>query len=227
MFKPESISQAASTAFSKLRQVCEEKAESVKAYYCEPEFLGCDNPKMPLADDGTKCCFMFNAHEPAKQFAGMLSKQIGTKVDRDNYIGYDVLYVPAEKYEEAIQRGINNLMVTQNGWWVNFYDERSCYDFEQLLALKLHPNYIDKNKGWNTGTEIIVKMWITKLESILGTEVIIDKKFSDGVNIGIKRGIDSHLTHDELINKIRCADLLKQCPFSGYAYTDFYGKYIR
>lgn len=213
--------------FGKMRKICSENVGIIKAFSIVPEFIGNDNPKIQLADDGTKCCFMFNGREPAKSFANCLSKELGVEPDVDSFIGYGTVYVPAEKYEEAIQKGINNLMVTQNGWWMDFYNERKCYDYEPIIALSPHSNCYDKEGKLKKAEEIVIRMWLKKLERFLGEELLFDKELRSVIEIGIRRRQDAHLRHEDVLNKIRNTNLLEKSPFGGYAYVDYYGKYIK
>lgn len=213
--------------FNQIREACSEKVEVLKAFRTMPKFIGNDNPEMHLADDGTKCCFMFNGREPAKAFASCLSKQLGVKLDVDSFIGYGTVYVPAEYYEEAIQKGVNNLLINQNGCWVDFYNERKCYDYEPIMALTPHSSCYDKNGRLKRGEEIAIRMWFKNLERVLREELLFDKEFRSVIEIGIRRGQDAHLRHEDILNKIRQTDLLEKSPFEGYAYMDYYGKYIK
>lgn len=213
--------------FSKIREACGEKVEVIKAFSTRPKFIGSANPEMYLADDGTKCCFMFNGREPAKAFASCLSKQLGVKLDVDSFIGYGTVYVPAEHYEEAIRKGVNNLLINQNGCWVDFYNERKCYDYEPILALIPHSSCYDKDGKLKKAEEMAIKMWIAKLEKVLGEELLYDKYFNRVIEIGIRRKFDAHLRHEEVLNQIRQTSLLEKSPFEGYAYMDYYGKYIK
>lgn len=213
--------------FSKIREACGEKVEVIKAFSTRPKFIGSANPEMYLADDGTKCCFMFNGREPAKAFASCLSKQLGVKLDVDSFIGYGTVYVPAEHYEEAIRKGVNNLLINQNGCWVDFYNERKCYDYEPILALTPHSSCYDKDGKLKKAEEMAIKMWIAKLEKVLREELLYDKYFNRVIEIGIRRKFDAHLRHEEVLNQIRQTNLLEKSPFEGYAYMDYYGKYIK
>lgn len=213
--------------FSKIREVYGEKVEVIKAFSTRPKFIGTANPKIHLANDGTKCCFMFNGREPAKEFASCLSKQLGVKLDVDSFIGYGTVYVPAKHYEEAIQKGINNLLTIQNGYWVDFYNGRKCYGYEPILALTPHSSCYDKDGNLKKVEEMVIKMWIAKLEKVLGEELIYDKYFDKIIEIGIRRKFDAHSRHEDVLNKIRQTNLLEKSPFEGYAYMDYYGKYIK
>lgn len=213
--------------FGKIREACGEKVEIIKAFSTMPKFIGNANPEMHLAEDGTKCCFMFNGREPAKEFASCLSKQLGVKLDVDSFIGYGTVYVPAECYEEAIQKGVNNLLTTQNGYWMDFYNERKCYDYEPILALSPHSSCYDKDGKLKKGEEISIRMWLKNLERMLGEELLFDKEFRSVIEVGIRRKYDAHLRHEDVLNKIRQTSLLEKSPFEGYAYVDYYGKYIK
>ena len=213
--------------FGKIREACGEKVEVIKAFSTRPKFIGSADPEMYLADDGTKCCFMFNGWEPAKAFASCLSKQLGVKLDVDSFIGYGTVYVPAEHYEEAIRKGVNNLLINQNGCWVDFYNERKCYDYEPILALTPHSSCYDKDGKLKKAEEMAIKMWIAKLEKVLEEELLYDKYFNRVIEIGIRRKFDAHLRHEDVLNQIRQTSLLEKSPFEGYAYMDYYGKYIK
>ncbi len=213
--------------FGKIREACGEKVEVIKAFSTRPKFIGSADPEMYLADDGTKCCFMFNGREPAKAFASCLSKQLGVKLDVDSFIGYGTVYVPAEHYEEAIRKGVNNLLINQNGCWVDFYNERKCYDYEPILALTPHSSCYDKDGKLKKAEEMAIKMWIAKLEKVLEEELLYDKYFNRVIEIGIRRKFDAHLRHEDVLNQIRQTSLLEKSPFEGYAYMDYYGKYIK
>lgn len=216
-----------SNVFGKIREAYGEKIEVIKAFSLMPTFIGNANPEMHLADDGTKCCFMFNGREPAKLFANGLSRQLGVKLDVDSFIGYGTVYVPADRYEDAIQNGVNNLLTTQNGCWVDFYNERKCYDYEPILALTPHDSCYDKDGKLKKSGEIVIKMWLKNLERMLGEELLFDKEFRSVIELGIRRRYDAHLRHEDVLNKIRQTNLLEKSPFEGYAYVDYYGKYIR
>lgn len=226
-FLLQSVQVRVSSIYDKVREAVSEKVDVVKAFNSTPEFIGCDNPKMPLASDGTKCCFMFSGREPAESFASKLRNVLGVKVDVDSFIGYGTVYVPADKYEEAIQKGSNILIVDQNGCWVSFYDERKFCDFEPVLALKLPDSCVDKNGFIKKADEVTVKMWIKSLEKVLGEKILYDKYFCKNIELGITKTADAHLRHEEILNKIRESGLLENSPFIGYAYEDYYGKYIR
>ncbi len=213
--------------FGKIREACGEKVEVIKAFSTRPKFIGSADPEMYLADDGTKCCFMFNGREPAKAFASCLSKQLGVKLDVDSFIGYGTVYVSAEHYEEAIRKGVNNLLINQNGCWVDFYNERKCYDYEPILALTPHSSCYDKDGKLKKAEEMAIKMWIAKLEKVLGEDLLYNKYFNRVIEIGIRRKFDAHLRHEDVLNQIRQTSLLEKSPFEGYAYIDYYGKYIK
>ena len=213
--------------FGKIREACGEKVEVIKAFSTRPKFIGSADPEMYLADDGTKCCFMFNGREPAKAFASCLSKQLGVKLDVDSFIGYGTVYVSAEHYEEAIRKGVNNLLINQNGCWVDFYNERKCYDYEPILALTPHSSCYDKDGKLKKSEEMAIKMWIAKLEKVLGEDLLYNKYFNRVIEIGIRRKFDAHLRHEDVLNQIRQTSLLEKSPFEGYAYIDYYGKYIK
>lgn len=213
--------------FGKIREACGEKVEVIKAFSTRPKFIGSADPEMYLADDGTKCCFMFNGREPAKAFASCLSKQLEVKLDVDSFIGYGTVYVSAEHYEEAIRKGVNNLLINQNGCWVDFYNERKCYDYEPILALTPHSSCYDKDGKLKKAEEMAIKMWIAKLEKVLGEDLLYNKYFNRVIEIGIRRKFDAHLRHEDVLNQIRQTSLLEKSPFEGYAYIDYYGKYIK
>lgn len=211
----------------KIREEGREKVKVMKTYSSMPKFIGTANPEMHLADDGTKSCFLFNGREPAKAFAECLSKQLGVKLDVDSFIGYGTVYVPAEYYEEAIQKGINNLLITQNGFWMDFYNERNCYDYEPILALKPHSSCYDKKGKLKKVEELAIRGWIMNLGRRLGEELLYNKKYlTNVIEIGIRRKSDTPFKHEEILNRIRQTNFLKKSPFEGYAYMDFYGKYI-
>ena len=147
----------------KIREEGSEKVKFLEAHSFSPQFIGKPNPEMHLAEDGTKCCFMFNERESAKRFASCLSEQLGVKFDVDSFIGYATVYVPAEHYEEAIQKGVNNLLITQNGFWMDFYNERKCFDYEPILALTPHSSCYDKNGKLKKGEEVVIRGWILSL----------------------------------------------------------------
>lgn len=194
----------------------------------EPQFIGVDNPKMSVASDGTKCCFLFRERESASEFANALSSLLnGVQVDIDSWLGYSTLYVPAKCYYEAIEKGLNVLLNCKNGYWIDFDNERSYYDFEQLLTLVPHKRFFDQNGNWKVGTEVLIKVWTKKLEMVLGMKVVLNITNPHHVKIGINRDFDAHLHHTELLNKIRNSNLLRNCPFEGYAYVDYYGRYIK
>lgn len=216
-----------SEIFSKVREACSEKVAVIKAFSTTPEFLGKDNPEMHVAEDGTKGCFMFNGRELAESFADCLSKQLGVKSDVDSFIGYGTVYVPAEYYEEAIQKGVNQLLTYQNGWWLDFYNERMCYDYEPIIALAPHDSCYDKKGNLKKGEEIVIRMWLKNFERTLGEEILFDKKLRRVIEIGVRRTADAHLRHEAFLEKIRNSRLLEKSPFGGYAYMDYYGKYIR
>lgn len=226
-FTFESIKVTDNSIFNKVRELCGEKINVIKAFSTKPEFIGSDNPKIHLADDGTKCCFMFNGREPAKVFAGNLSKELGVHLDVDSFIGYGTVYVPADKYEEAIQKGVNSLLFSKNGYWVDFYNERSFFDLEPILALVPHNSCYDKKGNLKKGDEIIIRMWFKSLERVLGQKIIFDKELRRVIEIGIERTYDAHLRHEEILDKIRHSGILEKSPFEGYAYMDYYGKYVR
>lgn len=228
-FVLKAIEVRAKDVFSKAREVVDEKVEIIKAFSEHPKFIGTDNPNILefVADDGTKSCFMFNGWDPAKEFANELSEKLGIKCDVDSYIGYGVVYVPAQKYEEAIKKGLNILLVKQNGCWLNFYNERIAFDYEPILDLQIHSSCLDKNGKLKKSGEVMIETWIKSLEKVLGEEVLHDKAFGSNIQIGIKRKFDAYLKHDEVLSKIRKSGVLENSPFKGYAYVDYYGKYVR
>lgn len=213
--------------FSKIRERCSEELAVVKAFSTTPQFIGKENPEMSLADDGTKCCFMFNGFEPANVFATRLSEQLGVNQDVGSFIGYGTVYVPADRYEEAIQKGVNSLLANQNGYWVDFYNERKCYDYEPIIALAPHSCCYNKEGCLKEVERIIICMWLEKLERALGEDILFDKNLGRVIEVGIRRKHDAHLRHEDVLNKIRMTDLLKKSPFEGYAYIDYYGKYVK
>lgn len=226
-FTFESVKVTDNTIFNKMREVCGEKISVFKAFSTAPEFIGKDNPEMHLADDGTKCCFMFNGREPAKNFARNLSLQLGVKLDVDSFIGYGTVYAPADKYEEAIQKGVNCLLMSKNGCWVDFYNTRNFFDYEPVLALVPHQSCYDKDGKLKKSEEIVIRMWFKALERVLGEKIITDKDLKSVIEIGIERKYDAHLRHEAVLDKIRSSGIVKKSPFEGYAYMDYCGKYIR
>lgn len=204
--------------------------DSIKMPFVTPKFMGATNPKMPLASDGTKACFIFGGWKPAEAFADFLNKEMGANADTSSFIGYGVVYVPPENYEKAIQIGMNALLTEYTeGTWIDFYDQRSCCpEFEQVLALRLHETCLDNKGKRKKAVEDYIQQWIQKLEEVLDTPLTIKEPYNQKrVELGIERKIDSHLGHDEVLNKIRESKLLlEKGPFEGYAYIDFYGKYI-
>lgn len=226
-FSLESIKVTDNSIFNKVREACGEKISVFKAFSSEPEFIGKDDAQMHLADDGTKSCFLFNGREPANTFARNLEKHLDVKVDVDSFIGYGTVYVPADKYEEAIQKGVNMLLLSNNGFWVDFYNERNLFDYEPILALAPHSCCYDKNGKLKKGEEIVIKMWFKALERVLGEKIITVKELKRVIEIGIKRTYDAHLKHEEVLDKIRNSGILEKSPFEGYAYVNYYGKYVR
>ncbi len=226
-FTFESAKVTDNSIFNKVREAYGERISVFKAFSAKPEFIGKDDDKMHLADDGTKCCFLFNGREPAKIFASNLSVQIGVKLDVDSFIGYGTIYVPADKYEEAIQRGINNLLISKNGYWVDFYNSRRFFDYEPILALNLHSSCYDRNGKLKKGEEIVIRMWFKALERVLGEKIITDRELKKVIEIGIERIDDAHLRHEDVLEKIRSSGILDRSPFGGYAYINYYGQYVR
>lgn len=229
-FVLEEVKARGSEMFGKMRGIFGDKVTLVKSISEEPEFLGCDNPKMHLASDGTKGCFMFRGTNQAKEFAEALSKRLEVKTDVDSYIGYGVVYVPADKYEEAIQKGLNmHLLKINGGCWLNFYNERSSCENEQILVLKPHSVCFDNHGKLKKMEEVIIRTWLKSLESVLGQEIFVAEDFMGRktIEVGIKRTMESHLMHDSILGTIRSSELLKNSLFEGYAYVDYYGKYVR
>ncbi len=226
-FAFESIKVTDNTIFNKIREAYGNKVSVIKAFSEKPKFIGKDNPKMHLADDGTKCCFMFNGREPAKIFASNLGMQLGIKADVDSFIGYGTVYVPADKYKEAIRIGVNNLLLSKNGYWLDFYNERNFYDYEPILALVPDKSCYDKEGKLKKVEEIIIRMWFKSLERVLGEKIITDRDLKSVIEIGIERTYDAHLRHKDILDKIRSSGIVEKSPFEGYAYMDYYGKYIR
>lgn len=228
-FVLKAIEVRAKDVFGKVREAANEKVEVIKAFSEHPKFIGTDNPNILdfVTVDGTKSCFMFNGWDPAKEFANELSEQLGIKCDVDSYIGHGVVYVPVHRYEEAIRKGLNVLLVKQNGCWINFYNERIACDYEPILDLQIHSSCFDKNGKLKKSAEVMIGTWIKSLEKILGEETLHDKAFGSNIQIGIKRKPDAYLKHDEMLGKIRKSGLLENSPFEGYAYIDYCGKYMR
>lgn len=226
-FTFESVKVTDNSIFNKVREACGEKISVFKAFSDKPKFIGKDSAKMHLADDGTKCCFMFNGREPAKIFASNLEPQLGVKLDVDSFIGYGTVYVPADKYEEAIQKGVNNLLLSKNGYWIDFYNKRSFFDYEPILALTPHSCCYDKNGKLKKREEIVIRMWFKALERVLGEKIITDKELKRVIEIGIERTYDAHLRHEGVLDKIRNSGILEKSPFDGYAYINYCGKYVR
>lgn len=226
-FTFESIKVTDNTIFNKVREAYGDKVSVFKAFSSEPSFIGKDDVKMHLADDGTKCCFMFNGREPAKTFARNLGMQLGVKLDVDSFIGYGTVYVSADKYKEAIQKGVNNLLLSRNGYWVDFYNTRNFFDYEPVLALIPHKCCYDKEGKLKKVEEIIIRTWFKSLERVLGEKIITDKELKSVIEIGIERTYDAHLKHEAVLEKIRKSGVVEKGPFEGYAYVDYYGKYIR
>ncbi len=211
----------------KIQDKCCEKVNFIKTFSTAPEFIGNDNPQMSLASDGTKGCFMFRGTKEARDFAEYFSKRLGVTADVDSFIGYGVVYVPADKYEEAIQKGLNILLNCNAGWWVDFNNERTPCGFEPILALRLSDSCFDENRRIKKTEELVVKTWIKSLEKVLGQDILYDDHFSRIIKIGIKRTIDAHLTHEAVLDKVRNSGLLTNSPFDGYSYVDYYGKTVR
>ena len=203
---------------------------SIKMPFVTPKFMGATNPQMHLASDGTKGCFIFGGREPAEAFADFLNKEMGANADTGSFIGYGVVYVPPENYEKAIQIGMNALLMKPTGGtWIDFYDQRSYSpEFEQVLELRLHETCLDNKGKRKKVVEDYIQKWIQKLEEVLDTPLTIKETYNQkSVELGIERKVDSHLEHDTVLNKIRESKLLlEKGPFDGYAYVDFYGKYI-
>jgi len=211
----------------KMRKICREKVNAIMSFTSTPKFIGSDNPQMQLASDGTKACFMFNGTKTARKFAKELSNLMGVTADVDNFIGYGVVYVPADKYEEVIRKGLNMLLELNDGCWVDFYNERAARGFEQVLFFRISDSCFDKNGNVYKGEEAAIKRWIKSLEKVLGQEVLFDEYIRRNFSVGIKRTTDAHLTHEAVLEKIRNSGLLENCPFEGYAYIDYYGRTVR
>lgn len=213
---------------NKMRDACGGKVKIVKAFSEEPEYIGNSSDiKMHLAEDGTKACFMFNGTEQARKFAELLTDKLNVTADVSNFIGYGVVYVLADKYEETIQKGLNLLLDFNDGCWVDFYNERSPRGYEQVLLLRLSDSYFDERGNIKKMEEIVIKTWLKSLERVLGQKILFDEYFNRTVNVGIVRTKDAYQTHDAVLDKIRNSGLLSNSPFEGYAYVNYYGKTVR
>lgn len=217
------------TAFNEMRGVANSKGGFLKHLSNTPKFIGIDDAEMCTDSDGTKCCFIFTDRERAKEFASDLSNMLNqVKVQVDSHLGKGMIYVPAENYEEAIENGVNLLLFNKNGAWLNFYDEVRYYNYEELLVFKLHQSFFNKEGELKKTAEILIRLWCKKLEAVLSKKILIIKRKKKMVSFGVERTASSNTTsHEELLETIKSSDLLNKCPFEGYSYVNFCGKYIR
>lgn len=193
------------------------------------KFLEVDESFKQNYSDGTMCCFLFATYDKIGEFMTELKKRINTDVTKDSYIGYKTIYVPAEKYEEAVIEGLNIIFndksyETAGAYWVNCYGERSCWGDEQILQMSLAKKCLDDDKCWTRLTKLRVKVWKAKLESILNTkvEVVENHRYA---KFFIERVTPSE--HDTILSKIRKSNIFEKSPFDGYALIDYFGEFVK
>lgn len=192
------------------------------------KFLEVNESYKPDCSDGTKCCFMFACYDKVDEFVTELKKRINADVTKDSYIGYKTIYVPIEKYEEAVIEGLNIILndksyETAGAYWVNCYDERSCWEDEQILKMVVSPKSLDKKGFWTRLTKREIEKWKEKLEKVLDKEVVLVESFGS-TNFFIKRTTPSE--HVDILNKIRNSNIIEESPFGGYALIDYYGEHV-
>lgn len=199
----------------------------------KPQFMNANYDfEKSVCSDGTKSCFMFSRYDTIDEFSKQLEEKIKEKVTRDSYLGYKILYVPAQKYEEAVIEGLklilNNSSYRKSGvTWINYYNEKTPWGYVQILEFNLHKNKMASNGGWKKSTERRVKRWAKKLENILEVEVEV-YEYLGKARITVPRTTNSHLEHDTILNKIRKNQtIFENTPFNEYAMLDYFGKFIK
>lgn len=179
--------------------------------------------------DGTKCCFLFSNYDKVNEFMEELSKRINAEVTKDSYIGYKTIYVPLEKYKEAVIEGLNIILNDKSYEyagvnWVDCYNERSnCY-YQRFLLMRVNKNRLDERGFLTKLTRKRINFWKKRLENLLKTKVEVVEEFNY-VSFSVKRTTVPE--HEEILNKIHKSELFKKSRlFEAYALIDYYGEYI-
>lgn len=193
------------------------------------KFLSVDEAYKEPCSDGTKCCFLFAEYHKVDQFISELKERLNTDVTKDSFIGYKTIYVPIEKYEEAVIEGLNIMLndksyETAGACWVDCYNDRSCWKDAQILQMSVSRNCLNYDGYWTKETNRKIKRWKRKLQRILKTEVFLIE-YCGNAKFFIKRVAPSE--HENILNKIRQSNVIDESPFNGYALINYFGEHIK
>lgn len=182
----------------------------------------------PDCSDGTKCCFMFSSYDKVDDFMAKLKKRINADVKEGSYIGNKTIYVPVEKYKEAVLEGLNIILndksyETSGISFVNCYDEKIPYEYEHILFMGVSDEFLNDKGFWTKKTKFKIQNWKERLEKILNTEVLLLERCGMA-KFYIKRTTPEE--HEDILNKIRKSTLFESAPFEKYALVDYYGEFI-
>lgn len=183
-------------------------------------------------DSATRCCFVFETYDKVDLFASKLSEAIDAKVIKGSFIGYRTIYVPKDKYDRAIEDGLDIILNDKSFRkekvsWINVYNQKESCEYEKLLHMKLINTFIGSEGELIKIAEPIIKIWKERLEQVLDVPVLVKNGIKPGeIEFLVERKKASFAYHRMLLNKIRESEILELSPFSGYAYVSFYGKYL-
>lgn len=174
-----------------------------------------------------KACFMFIEREDAKKVEEFLSKKF--KVERDNYIGYNTLYVDEKNYQQAVDEGCKfiNFSGVRTAWWINTNGQRMPVCVVPLLYAEL-PRIFKIKKG--ESLEKIVDMaccqYAYKYEKLLGVPVLFERNSIANVEFRLARCHEVDNNHELYVKKIREFCQSKRQMFSKIIVYDAYGKAV-
>ncbi len=150
-----------------------------------------------------KLCFMFINRDDCKKVERFLANQF--KVERDNYLGYDTLYVPKKDYEQAVTYGIHfiNTNNIRTAWWITNDNERMTVDSIPLLFAEIPPAF-KNNKFLKKVAKTLCNIYAKNFGKRLGETIFVHYTPCYNVEFRIARNdeaLENHKFYTEEITK--------------------------
>lgn len=177
-----------------------------------------------------KPCFMFRCKKESEKMIDYLENNLKISVSRDVILGYYLLKVPDEKYEESILKGtLHAIEHNISCCWINSQQRReNIYYVPLAFAEVANEDRVD-GKCWKPSTLRKIKHFAKKSSKALGKKVIFKSSSCFNVNFYLEREGLTEEDHSYLRNQFSILFTKKFCDtffLPNAVLCDFYGQNI-
>ena len=177
-----------------------------------------------------KKCFMSRSKEEILKMENFLKNELHCSVTRDNYIGYPMLLVPEDNYDEAIIKGTKYAIEHNIGcWWLDYDDSREYIKYVPLAFAEMAKKDLNHKGLWKLSTKLRLKLFEKRCVKALGRPIIIEKTHCNNVRFYLERTDDIEELHFYMRNKFKTIFIKSFCDtlfLPNAVLCDLFGKNI-